>query len=505
MRNTGGTTPYTVLGGGPFTLTLGSTGTIVGPLAFTTGNDTFNNQGTFALPASLDFLAGNDVLNNSGTLTAFTGTSAISNLETFNNTGGLIDMRNGAANNVVTLANSNYVASGNARLGVDVVGAGGINTADRLVIGGTTSGTTTVLANFINPVIDSTGALIVDSTLNNLAAGQFVLGGPTNFGLINFAIQLRGGDAFVVSTPDARIYDTVFVGRQMRDLWYSSADAYNSYATARRVSFGRERSHPLGIWAQLYGERQTAGDRTRTATAFGSTFAVADRIRTDFRGAQGGLDFGSANFVVGVTGGYERARATSDAASIITTEGHNYGAYIQFGMTTGFYAGALVKRDDYRTLLTNNAIQNGFANTRSHSTGAEGEVGFRTGGVDNLNFDIGAGVAYVRSNMNAFDYGNINFTQDEMTSVRGRVHARATFAGPIAPFIEARGFHEFRDDNNYLLRSGLSTTTLDGNGKGTWVRLEAGIGGGSNGGPLLSAWADVGDTQGYGLRAGFRF
>ena len=29
-------------------------------------------------------------------------------------------------------------------------------------------------------------------------------------------------------------------------------------------------------------------------------------------------------------------------------------------------------------------------------------------------------------------------------------------------------------------------------------------GGGTKGGPLLSVWADVGDTQGYGLRAGFR-
>ena len=80
-------------------------------------------------------------------------------------------------------------------------------------------------------------------------------------------------------------------------------------------------------------------------------------------------------------------------------------------------------------------------------------------------------------------------------------------AGPIAPFIEARGFHEFRDENNYLLTSGTSTSTLDGNanGKGSWVRLEAGIGGGNNGGPLLSAWANVGDTTGYGVRAGFRF
>ena len=50
-----------------------------------------------------------------------------------------------------------------------------------------------------------------------------------------------------------------------------------------------------------------------------------------------------------------------------------------------------------------------------------------------------------------------------------------------------------------------ATTDLEGSGKGTWVRVEGGIGGGTKGGPLISAWADFGDTRGYGLRAGFRF
>ena len=505
LSNSTSTTPYTVLNGGPFTLTLGATGTIVGPLVFTTGDDTFNNQGTFALPLALDFLTGTDVLNNTGTLTAFNGTSLISNLETFNNAGGLIDMRDGAANDVVNLANSNYVATGNARLGIDVVGTSGVNTADRLIIGGTTTGVTSVLANVLNPVIDTSGALIVDSSLNNLTTGQFVLSGPTNFGLINYAIQVRSGDAFIVSTVDSRIYDTVFVGRQARDLWYSSADAYNSYATARRVSFGQERSHPLGIWAQLYGERQTTGDLSRNTTVFGSALTVNDEIRTDFRGAQGGLDFGSANFVVGITGGYERARSTTVNGTAISTEGHNYGAYAQFGMTTGFYAGALVKRDDYRTLLTNGGFANGYATPRSHSTGAEGEIGFRTGGSDTINFDFGVGFAYVRTNMDTYNFGNISFTENKMTSERGQAHVRATYAGSLAPFIEVRGFHEFRDDNSYLVRSGLATSTLDGSNKGTWARIEAGIGGGTQGGPLVSAWANVGDTTGFGLRAGFRF
>ncbi len=505
LRNTGGTTPYTVLAGGPFTLTLGSSGSIVGPLAFTTGPDTFNNQGTFALPATLDFLAGNDVLNNTGTLTAFNGTSVISNLETFNNVGGLIDLRDGAANDVVNLANSNYVASSNARLGIDVVGTSGATAVDRLIIGGTTTGTTTVLANFINPVLDTTGALLVDSTLNNLGSSQFVLSGTTNFGLIDYSLQNRGGDVFIVATPDARAYDTVFASRQVRDLWYKSADVYNNYAIARRVSFGQTRTSPVGIWAQLYAERETAGDRNRTLTAFGTSLAVSDRIRTYFRGAQGGIDFGAPNFVIGVTGGYERARGTSDAGTFLTTEGHNYGAYAQFGMTTGFYAGALVKRDEYRTRLVNGAIQTGSIRPRSKSTGVEGELGFRTGGEGNINFDVGAGLAYVRSNLDTFNFGNITFDSDKATSVRGRVHARASFAGDIAPFVEVRGFHEFRGNIRYLLGGGTNTTAFDATGKGSWVRLEGGFGGGTAGGALVSAWADFGDVHGYGVRAGFRF
>jgi hypothetical protein len=43
-------------------------------------------------------------------------------------------------------------------------------------------------------------------------------------------------------------------------------------------------------------------------------------------------------------------------------------------------------------------------------------------------------------------------------------------------------------------------------GKGTWARLEGGIGGTSGTyGLNLAGWVDVGDTRGVGVRAGFRF
>ena len=498
LRNSGGTTPYTVLAGGPFTLTLGATGTIVGPLTFTTGNDTFNNQGTFALPASLDFLSGNDVLNNTGTLTAFTGTSLISNLETFNNVGGLIDMQDGAANDVVTLANSNYVASGNARLAIDATGTGGAFAADRLVIGGTTSGTTTVLANIVNPVIGS--ALIVDSTLNNISAGQFALGSATSFGLIDFSAQVRGGDVFLVSAPNAAIFDVATLGTFTQELAYQSLDAHNACAASRRSDFGRTRTAPIGLCAQLYASRDRTGDRTNSATVFGTNLSFSDRMRTERRGSQVELGFSpGGNFEIGATAGYERAETDLASGTDIVADGHNYGVYGQFGTGVGFYAGALAKRDNYRVRFGNGIIIP-RVRTDARSTTFDGEVGYRTPGLGAM-IDLNAGLTYSRTRMDDFTTGNIAFDNDSNTSLRGRIGARFGWSGDAAPFIDGRVFHEFNGDGETTVRSGLLNDQIELRGRGTWGRIEAGFGGRG----LLSAWVDLGDVRGYGARLGFRF
>jgi hypothetical protein len=92
-----------------------------------------------------------------------------------------------------------------------------------------------------------------------------------------------------------------------------------------------------------------------------------------------------------------------------------------------------------------------------------------------------------------------------MTSTRGRLQARASFAGTLAPFIDAKVFREFGDENELTLRSGVASSTVADGKRGTWARLEGGIGGGAGGGPLLSAFVDLGDVRGWGLRGGFRF
>jgi hypothetical protein len=66
--------------------------------------------------------------------------------------------------------------------------------------------------------------------------------------------------------------------------------------------------------------------------------------------------------------------------------------------------------------------------------------------------------------------------------------------------------HEFDGKANVTLFDGVNDYDLDYSAKGTWVRLEAGVGGSSAGaGPILAAWADLGDKRGIGARLGFRF
>ena len=77
------------------------------------------------------------------------------------------------------------------------------------------------------------------------------------------------------------------------------------------------------------------------------------------------------------------------------------------------------------------------------------------------------------SHLDTFGFGNITFDANRLKSMRGRVHARTSFTGAIAPFIEARGFHQFRGDTSYMLSSGANSTTLEGPGRALGFGSEA--------------------------------
>ena len=99
------------------------------------------------------------------------------------------------------------------------------------------------------------------------------------------------------------------------------------------------------------------------------------------------------------------------------------------------------------------------------------------GANDTTNFDLGAGLAHVKSKIDDFAVDTLVFDFDRVKSLRGHLSARAGFGnGPFAPFVEATLFHEFKGDNDLALVSGTAIDVIEGEGRGTWGRLEAGIG-----------------------------
>ncbi len=119
-----------------------------GRIDLTANADTFANNATgrFNATGVSDFGLGTDTFNNVGVLTAFSS-ATFTGLEAFNNTG-LIDLRDGATGDILTLTGTTFTGGAGSQLGLDVSLA--TNTSDRLVIGAA-AGSTSLLLNNISP------------------------------------------------------------------------------------------------------------------------------------------------------------------------------------------------------------------------------------------------------------------------------------------------------------------------------------------------------------------
>ena len=115
--------------------------------------------------------------------------------------------------------------------------------------------------------------------------------------------------------------------------------------------------------------------------------------------------------------------------------------------------------------------------------------------------DLNAGLSWVKSKVDDFTAGFITFDNDSRTSLRGRLGVRASWAGSLAPFIDAKVLHEFKGNDTIGVGNGAIVDSIDAHGRGTWGRIEAGIAG--NG--MVSLWGEFGNVKGWGAKVGFRF
>ena len=478
------------------TLTLSGTAFTNAGTIDTSGSAAIANVTSFNNGGILDLAPGTFTVplvafTNSGTILADEGASTINGQASFANTG-TIDLQDGVTGDVLTI-NSSYVGSGGSNLLVDFDDT----TADRLIVGAA-SGTTSVNATYVGlGLLNVPGILVVDTA--STTANAFVLGtvGGNTSPLVDYSLLQIGSDFFLSAAPDPSAFDPVAISNMAGSLWYQTADEVTAQTDLPSVSDG------FGFWGQIYYSQDKMGDDDEVAFIDGTAFAVDNELKTDRYGIQAGIDYGFGGARIGLTGGYGVAKADNDLNSELKAKGWNIGLYGAFGGLTGFHGSALIKHDRYDLEFESGAFEGAEADLRS--TGVDGSLGYRFGLGGDATLDAKIGLAHVKTKIDDITAFGFNYDIGTVTSTRGRAGVRAAFGGSLSPYIEAMVLREFKGDGDIELFDGATFYDIESDGKGTWFRLEAGLAPQLGSGPILAAWADLGDKKGFGLRAGFRF
>jgi hypothetical protein len=491
--STAGTSDF---GGGSDTLT--NAGLIIAGDGTTFSNLTvFHNSGTLALEAGTFALPQSTDFTNSGTIALVGGATTITSAAPLVNDG-VINLQNGSDADILTITNG-FTATGNSALWVDASDTSN----DKLVILGAVTGVTQISVIGTGAPTATVSQIV---TADSADPGAFVIVDNSANSMTSYGLRQSGGNFYLYAAPSAIALQPLAVANVTQDMWHQSADILSAYMESRGTDGAGGRTNGLGVWGQAYVSSDRYGGRD-TQTVFGGAVDVDNRVKTDRQGLQAGIDFrpSDGQFIVGVMGGYQKAKAdTRSSNGGIRAHGYNVGAYAHVGDATGLYGNVLVKADWNNVRLPNSAFDTADGRPNSRSIGAEGEVGMRWER-GSTSFDVGGQLAYVRTTIDGFSAQAIDYDFGHSDSVRGRLNAEATFGGRLAPFVSAKLFHEFDGSSKLRLTSGTEFDHVDGEGRGTWARLEGGVGAKKGPGPLVAAWAEVGDVRGLGLRAGYRF
>jgi hypothetical protein len=447
-----------------------------------TNNGVFDlAAGTFTVPAVVFTNGTTGIVRADEGLTTFTGQTSFAN-------NGTIDLQDGATGDNLTIASA-YVG-GAGRLQVDST----TTLADQLIVNGNTSGSTFVDVNLIGAAGLFAPVLVVNDTTTT--GGAFTIGNVSGNAspLVTYSITQIAEDYFLSTALNPAAFSPLVVTRVVYDMWYQSADEVIAQTRLPDDSVG------LGVWGQVYGSIDKSG-AIDEQVILGVPYDADNKIETNRYGIQAGVDYGFGAGRIGLTAGYGKANANGDVQ--LKAKGWNVGIYGAFGGELGFHGEALAKYDKYDIDFEDGPLSG--ISTDGHSWGVDGALGYRfqAGAVPIL--DLNVGLSHVRSTIDDIDVLGFGYDYDRMTSTRARGGLRAYFNGGWRPYLDLTGYHEFDGDGDVTLFDGTSFYDLESTGKATWVRLEGGLAGQVNRGPMLAAWGELGDRKGAGIRLGFRF
>jgi len=467
-----GTTYAVSTTGGPATIT--NTGTINGAVALAGGGSVINNVGTFNARGTSSFGPG-DRFNNSGLVTVGATSlvpvsATFAGLGTFDNTG-TISMQNGHAGDTLTLG-GNYIGSGNALLALDAAPGAVIN-ADRLIVGGSATGFTSVdvvLPTGSQPLFN-TGTVIVQTGAGSSANAFGVTADTANAGLVRYDIAHNplAATYSLVAVPGDPAYNMLGYGTAERNLWNKSADAVTAQMQSRRDAlWSLGDAAPAGkLWVTMGGSVEKV-DGTRDFGMAGQPHLTNTGYKQDYFGGQMGLGLSGGvstrgGFALGVTGGYINSRAKfGGTADRIDFDAVNGGVYASF--TSGnLFMNALGKYDYYWAKAT--SFGGGYeVNTKGSAYGARGEVGLRFGG-DSFFMEPLAQISYVHTSLDPFNVQGTDVSFDGRSGLRGKAGARiggVTTIGSEAKmsfYAGANYVHGFKDESQVTFSNGGGTFT----------------------------------------------
>jgi hypothetical protein len=469
------------------TTTFANSGVINGALKLAAGDDVVTNTGTFNADRDSDFGAGQDKFVNSGVVKVRAGATApgavtLLRLERFENAGGLVDLRNSQAGDVLTLP-GDYVASGDARLGLDFSKTG----SDTLVVAGAATGKTSILLAGLTPdkATLTPGAAPLVKVGAGSASDAFTIANP-DAGFIHYALRYdaKVGGYVLAGQAGTSVYRAVKFGSAAQDIWDKSAQGWSGHLSALRDARSSGDAQAGRVWGQVFAASDSRDDQRHVIDGAGASQTYDLDFKQDYTGFQAGVDLVSkplvgGDLVAGVTGGY--LKSTLDFARSeqkATFDSVNLGGYAS--LTRGrLYANGLAQYAHHSVDVSDNGA--GYAGSFKGATyGARLEAGARMG-AGRMVIEPNASLTYLRSGLKDLQALGQTLDFDTAEGLKGRLGARVSGQSRLKNgqhLVFSAGaalVHDFDGDAGVTLVSGASREHLDDDRAKTWGQGTAGV------------------------------
>lgn len=313
---------------------IASTGSLIGHLQLSGGDDVVANAGEFLTGGTSLFGAGNDRLANAGLVALRDGATGMSfeGLERFEN-GGRISLANGQTGDVFALDGTLHGAAGNTlAVDLDVV-----DHSTDLVEVGALSGTNAVELNLLGSgsLLGMDGIRILSSEGAQGGDELVLAANSRNRGFVGFKLAYDGLDSWRLDTD---LTDSAYLAGAVpagaRDLWRQGVQSVSTHLTATH-----DLADAHGAWAQAVG-----GDFEGTSNF---THALGAR-ELEWQGSHHGLQLGAettlGNWRAGITGGFGEASMDLGGAEETRLDSVNAGLYARWA-NDGWFTSAVLRAE----------------------------------------------------------------------------------------------------------------------------------------------------------------